>query len=451
MIAISLMDLYPAVTEMGYECEMQFTDDTAALGSFSQVYCWIAKKTTPWTVCKYNAIVSFASEFMDQVGLFFGLVLMSSPKPSISYVRITRYLVMFQLLESILRLPFYAAAYAKGSEFMKSSSSCIFEVSSDQSDTSQMITAALKGIIYEGLSIVFYAGYVWGTFMLIPVLKRGGTGDERVAGEDVLALVRRDPPKLLVLSSAFSIAPLRIASIILCLALVGMCLYNGFTNLLRMVSWCGAFGMEKTWCRWPYGILSLIDQSACIFFSLYTTSCLVFLRPDQKFPPLSIFWAYITFSSFVFLIGSIYIVSQKYPSYWLSGMRSDLWIYYTRFWFGVNLVVFMRSISIIRVAKGVGTEDERGASDLIYANLSDKGGSDENGKNVSDDDADSLSDLLGLTGPTVRSSTRLVEPAKGEWTSESPQTSSRDTSPLGTPVMQSQSVGPIPSQAVDRG
>ena len=279
--------------------------------------------------------------------------------------------------------------------------------------------------------------------MLIPVLQRGGTGDERVAGEDVLSIVRRDPPKLLVLTSAFSLAPLRIASILLCLGLIGMCVYNGFNNLLRMVMWCGQFEMENTWCRWPYGALSLVDQVVCICVSLYTTNCLVFIRPDAKFPPLSVFWAYITFSSFVFLVGAVYIVSQKYPSYWLSGMRSDVWIYYTRFWFGINLVVFMRSISIIRVARGVGSEDERAASDLIYANLSDKGAALGDGGKDSEDDADSLTDLLGISG------SKRLEPAKGEWTSQSPENSSRETSPLGTPVLPSQSVGPVQTQAVD--
>jgi hypothetical protein len=443
MLIISLVDIIPAVLQLGYECEMQFTDESAALGTFAQVYCAIAKNETPWTVCKYNAVQEFFSEFTDQIGLFFGLILMSSPKPAISYVKITRYLMIFATIESLIALPYYCLAYAQGAEFIKSSSSCIFEVSSGNSDSSQITSVSLKGIIYETLCIILYCGFIWGTYVLVPVLKRGGTGDERVAGSDVLALVRRSPPKLLVLTSAFNFAPLRIASILLCLGLVGMCVYNGFNNLLRMISWCGQFEMERVWCRWPYGILSLCDQTVCILFSLYTVHQLVFLRPDKRMPPLSIWWAYIAFSSFVFLIGAVYIISAKYPAYWLSGMRSDLWIYYTRFWFGLTLVVFTRSISIIRVAGGVGNEDDRGASDLVYANLSDRSEDNPLGLALENDsDADSLTDLLGLSGTALKS-TRLVplpQPDEPEaWKSES----SRVTSGIGTPL------GVIPSQAFD--
>jgi hypothetical protein len=439
MIGISLMDIYPAVTEMGYECEMQFTDDSAALGTFGQVYCALKSHAMPWTVCKMNAMESFFSEFTDQIALFFGLVLMSSPKPSISYVRVARYLIIFSVIESLVRLPYFSLAYVQGSEFMKASSSCIFEVSAGGSDSKHMQSEALKGIIYELLSIIFYSGFIWGTYVLIPVLKKGGTGDERVAGSDVLSLVRVNPPKLLVLTSAFGVAPLRIASILLSLGMVGMCVYNGFNNILRMASWCGSFEMETSWCRWPYGILSAIDQLVCILIALYTIHALVFLRPDKKFPSLSLLWGYLTLSSFVFVIGAVYVILNKYPAYWFSGMRSDLWIYYTRFWFAANLVIFTRSIAVIRIAGGTGSEDERAATDLIYANLSDAKKENGLGLTMEDSDNDSLTDLLGMSGTVLRT-TKRVSPVEPE---QDDVTSSRETSRLGTPLV------PLEAQAVD--
>ena len=451
MILISLMDIYPAVTQMGYECEMNFMDSSAALGTFSQVYCFFKEKTTPWTVCKMDAQHTFYAEFVDQLALFFGLVLLSAPKPSISYVRVTRYLIMFSTVESIVNLCYYSMAYSQGSEFMKRSSSCVFEVTSGGNDDAAMVAEALIRIIYECLCLTFYSAFIWGSYVLVPVLKRGGTGDERVAGTDVLALVKRDPPKLLVMTSAFGVTALRIATILLTLALVAMGSYNGFNNLVRMIYWCGDFKMEQTWCRWPYGVVSIIDQGVCIALSLYTCQSLVYLRSDKKFPSLLWVWTFFAATSIALMGASTYIVTRKYPSYWFSGMRSDLWIYYVRFWLCALILVFLRSISIIRVAGGTGSEDPRTAADLVYKNLSNTNELDSLGLTGESDDVDSLDGLLGFRGPKGgNESSGQANPAAGDmWTNESAETSSRETSAIATPLASSQSVRAAPVQAVD--
>jgi hypothetical protein len=446
MFFITLIDIYPAVTEMGYECEMYSTDSASALGTFSQLYCWIKDKTTPWSACKFNAMQVFYSELLDQLALFFGLVLLSSPKPSVSYVKITRYLVMFSTMESLVRLVYFILAKVKGKDMFVSVNACVFEATAGVSELSKSDESEINGgLLYESLSILFYGAFVWGSFILVPVLNRGGTGDERVAGSDVLAIVKRDPPKILVVTSGFGIAPLRKTCIVLTLALVGMGGYNVFNNLTRMIYWCGTFEMERTWCRWPYGVISLVDQIACICLSLYTCHALVFLRGDKRFPALARFWFLMALSSGLFIIAANYVVIQKYPSYWFSGMRSDVWVYYSRLWLSLVLLVFVRSIAVIRIAGGVGWEDERAASDLIYANLSDKS---EGLLNPGvDDDKDSLSGLLGLSGSALFVS-RKIEAAQGDDVEEE-FLSSRETSPLGTPVVENESVRAIPAQAFD--
>jgi hypothetical protein len=315
-----------------------------------------------------------------------------------------------------------------------------------------MISEALLRIIYECLSLTFYSAFVWGSYVLVPVLKKGGTGDERVAGTDVLSLVKRDPPKLLLMTSAFGATSLRIATILLTLALVGMGSYNGFNNLVRMFSWCSDFTMEHTWCRWPYGILAIIDQGACIALSLYTCQSLVYLRSDKKFPSLTWIWAFFAATSFGLMGASTYIVIRNYPAYWFSGMRSDLWIYYVRFWLCALILVLLRSISIIRIAGGTGSEDPRTAADLVYKNLSHTNESNSLGLTGESEDADSLDGLLGFRAKAKgdnRNGGQLAAAGGDMWTTESAEISSRETSAIATPVGASQSVRAAPVQAVD--
>lgn len=456
MIVISLMDIYPAVTESGYECEMGFAGASSTLGTFSQFVCWVTDVSVPWRVCKLNAVQSFFSEFFDQVSLFFGLVLLSSPKPSITYVKACRYLITFSALESLVGLAYYGIAYAQGASFLTKSNSCPYTALQDMTAVNaDVMSHALKGIIYESLSLVFYTGFVWGTFVLVEILKRGGTGDERIAQSDVLGLIKRDPPKILVLSSAFGILPLRPASIMISLGLLGMCLFNGFNNMWRMFSWCGLFDMEANWCRWPYGVLSAVDQLVCILLCLYTIRCLMQLAPGVKLPHLASLWGYLTLSSLVFIGGALYISTEKYPAYWLSGIRSDVWVYYARFWMSAVLLVLTRSISVLRVAGGSGSEDDRNATEMIYEHLSEKKDQD------AASDADSLNDLLGLSSadivPTSAASTKRAslwnyfsggdEPASvGKSAAEM---SSRETSGVATPVVEDPSAtAPIVAQAL---
>ena len=451
MIVISMMDIYPAVAESGYECEMGYTGASSTLGTFSQVFCWVKGASVPWRVCKMNAVYMFFAEFFDQVSLFFGLVLLSSPKPSIAYVKACRYLILFSALESIVGLIYYSTAYAQGGSFLTKSSSCAIMPSTDAKAVAEDIRGeAMKLLIYESLSLVMYSGFVWGTFVLVEILKRGGTGDERIAQSDVLSLVKREPPKILVMSSAFGVMPLRPAAIFISLGLMGMCFFNGFNNMLRMISWCGNFDMEATWCRWPYGVLSAVDQLACIALCLFTVRALLQLKAGVKLPHLAGFWGYVTVSSLVFIMGSMYISVEKYPSYWMSGIRSDVWVYYSRFWMAAVLMVLTRSISVLRIAGGIGSESDRDAADLIYENLS---------ANADDatSEADSLNDLLGVAGSDLNE--QKAEPPAAQVASvwdmfsgeaekvASVGTNSRETSGVATPVV-APDTNPVPSQAL---
>ena len=439
MLCAALIDIYPSITEVGYECEMSFTDSSAALGTFSQVLCWIGYELSPWSVCRHNAMVSFYSELFDQMALFFGLVLLSSPKPSIAYVKITRYLIAFSTVESIVRLIYFSLAYAQGGSFLKESSSCIFGGSSAD-DGKQMTSEAFNQIIYECLSLMFYTAYIWGTFALVPVLKRGGTGDERVAGSDVLSIVQRNPPKLLVLTSTFGLAPLRPAALILAMGMLGMCCFNGFNNAWRMVYWCGKFEMEAAWCVWPYGIVSAVDQFVCIVACLYTTSCLITMSSGIKFSRVASLWMYVSISSAALLAGSLYIASEKYPAYWMDGMRSDVWVYYARFWMGLVLAVLAYSISIVRLAGGTGAENEVAASDLIYDRLSESKGDGETSE------TDSLADLFGDNSASMVAAAVADEPAKDF--SDYGSSNSRESSAVHTPMIPG-SVVAMSGQAVD--
>jgi hypothetical protein len=393
MMMVALIDIYPDITSAGYGCEMSFTDSRDGLGTFSQVLCWLGDSLNPWTICRHNALASFCTEFVEQIALFFGLVLTSAPKPSISYVRVTQFLFGFSLAERVVRLIYYSVALNQGVSFLKESTSCVFSSSFHDEDGAEMKEESLRNIIFILLSAVFYSAYIWGASALMKVLKKGGTGDERVAGDDILSIVRRDPPHILVMSSAFGLMPLRSAAIVISMGLAGLCFFNGFNNIYRMSNFCGTFEMESTWCIWPFGVLSTMDQALCLGICLYTTKCLLELKKETRFSSLTKWWAYLSLSSFALVISSVYIVSEHYPSYYMDGMKSDVWIYYTRFWLSLTQVAVLHSISVVRLAGGRGSEDPDIAEDLIYEKLSA-----EHGKDVVSD-TDSLADLFG-SGPS---------------------------------------------------
>lgn len=394
MFFATMLDIYPAVTQAGYECEMSFTDASDVLGPFSQVLCWVRDYMPAWEVCKASAMFVFLSEFTDQLSLFFGLILIASPKPSIKYVIATRYLTVMSAMGSVLRLVYNSSAYFNGESFLKSSSTCMFESAKEAGESDGVMVESLNNIIYEVLSIIFFSAYIWGTYALVTVLKRGGTGDEKVAGSDVLSLVRRNPPKLLVLSSFFGMGALRPASLLLSCVLLGISLFGGFSNGYRMVYWCGQFDNDSGWCVWPYGILSAVDSVLAVGICGYSVRTLLDLKSEKAMIRLTRLWAYLSVSSLVLLSIALYILAERFPSYWMDGMRGDFWIYYTRFWIAAMTAVLSNSIAIVRLAGGVGWEDEAGVRELIYSRLSqDK---QEGGEGVSE--SESLADLFGAGG-----------------------------------------------------
>ena len=407
MFFVSLFDIHPAIIQAGYECEMSFTDASDMLGSFSQVLCWTRESLPPWEVCKYSAVFAFSSEFIEQLSLFFGLILISSPKPSIKYVLATRYLMILSAISCLTRLSYSCSAFMNGESFLKSSSSCLFEGSNEVAGNTLEIASKSKyEIIFEALTLTFFCAYIWGTYALVTVLKRGGTGDEKVAGTDVLSLIKVNPPKLLVLSSFFGIAPLRPAALVLTCLLVGLTCFNGFSNIYRMMYWCGQLDIETGWCVWPYGILNSIDTLICLLVCGYTVQTLLHLKSDKNLIKLTILWSYLTVSSLGFSVMSLYILVEKFPAYWMDGMRGDFWVYYARFWISVMIAVLVNSLSIVRLAGGIGWENEAEVKELIYSNLS------EAKQDGEESETESLADLFGGGGIAREMNEDIPEPSQ---------------------------------------
>ena len=427
MWIVALFNIYPAVTEIGYECEMSFTDASNVMGTFSQLLCWFNRDLKSWVICERNSLISFWTEFSDQIALFFGLILLSSPKPSIVYVKVTRVFFILSTVESVSRFIYYSLVFAKGVQFLRASTSCAFDVAPTSEDTAKIESEALRELIYEMLNIIFYSAFIWGTFALVSVLRRGGTGDERISGEsDVLSIVKQNPPKMLVMSSAFGIISLRPGAILMSLVTLGVSVFHAFNNIYRMIYWCGDFDYEKTWCTWPFGVLTCLDQFLCIGLCLFTTYLLVLMDAKTRFSSLTKWLMYIILSSLGFLISAILIVSDHYPSYWMNGMRNDIWIYYSRFWLGATNLIITHSIAIVRLAGGRGSEHEGAARALIYANLSEE---DSEGR-FEESDTDSIADLFGAA-PVEKKKSRA--PKKVEAADEDDNISSAASSLINTP------------------
>jgi hypothetical protein len=392
-------------------------------------------------VCKLDAVYNAFSAIIEQLALFFGIVMLASPKPSITYVKMVRYLTILSSLGSFATIIFSAIAYSEGKGFMQESSSCFFDVSSREEDISDMLSLAYDVCCREALMILLYLGLIWGTFAIVPVLERGGTGDERIGDSDVLSIVKKNPPKILVLSSISGFVSLRGSALILCMVTLGLSGFNSFSNIWRISVWCGSFEMEGDWCVWPYGILSMIEQIFSVILSVYTALCLVRLGELKKLPPLSTLWICFAATCFVFTCTALVICALRYPSYWLSGMKRDFWVYYARFWISLTLFFLIRSIKLLRLAGGVGWEDESAARELIYENLSEE--KDTDVKSIGDS---SLNDLLGVSASIApRQVSYQIEPVSDD-------SSSNESSGIHTPtttVVMGGSVAALPSQAVE--
>lgn len=394
LLVASIFEVIPSIAEVGYRCEMYFAGSSGQLSSFSQVLCWLSDSIKPWEICRFNSLLLFSSEFVDELALFFGLVLISSPKPHIPYVLLTRYLIMFSTIESLTRLVYRSLVYWGGNNFLSSAGTCaISHVASDEMVQSE----SLREIIFEIICLLLYTAYIWGTFVLVPILRRGGTGDEKVADSDVLALIRVSPPKLLVIASGFGFGPLRTITLLLSCVLFGISSFSLFGNIYRMTYWCGYFPHDSSWCIWPYGITSLVDQGLCLGGSIMTIIVVLQLSSDRLLGFLKIFWSLVSVLTLGFLGWSLYIVSEHYPAYWFDGMKEDVWSLYVKFWISLILVVFISSMSVVRIAGGTGAENETDAWSIIHENLSEEV-IDEHG-----DDNDPLSDLLGMRDPLEES------------------------------------------------
>ena len=386
LIISSIFEVIPSIAEVGYRCEMYFAGSSGQLGSFSQLLCWLRDTVTPWEICRYNSLLLFASEFADELVLFFGLVLISSPKPHIPYVQLTRYLIIFSTIESTIRLTYRCLAYWGGNEFLTSAGTCpVSHVATDEMVQSE----SLREIIFEVICLILYSAYIWGTIVLVPILRRGGTGDEKVATSDVLSLISVSPPKLLVVSSGFGFGSLRTISLLLSCVMFAVSSFTLFGNIYRMSYWCGNFAHDSSWCIWPYGVLSLADQGLCLAGSILSIVVILQLTSDRLLGTLKFFWGIVSMIILGFLGWSLYIVSEHYPAYWFDGMKEDVWSLYVRFWISLMLIVFVSSISVVRIAGGTGAENECDAWALIHENLSEE----VVDKKVNDDDP--LADLLG--------------------------------------------------------
>jgi hypothetical protein len=386
MLVVSLADIIPSISEVGYRCEISYADASQSLSSFSQVLCWIKASLNPWDVCKYSSLATFTSEFIDQIALFFGIVLISSPKPHIPYVKITRYLIFLSATESLVRLVYHALVYFGGNDFVSSTNSCaILQGYEDTSDDQYFKFDSIREMVYESLSLMFYSAYIYGTYALVTILKRGGTGDEKVIEEDVLSLVKVSPPKIVVLSSAFGITSLRIGIIALCCLLFGTSTLSLSRLVYRLIYTCGNFDTDSTWCIWPYGVMATIDEGAVVITCIITIVTYLNLKNRTLLWMLKFSWGFFVASSLGFLGMALMIITNNYPSYWMDNMKSDLWTYYIRFWISLVLVVLTFSVQVVRLAGGVGWENEKMASKLVIENLSEE---------VVENPRDSIDDLL---------------------------------------------------------
>lgn len=386
LLVSSIVEVIPAIAEVGYRCELYFAGSSGELSSFSQSLCWLKESLTPWQICRYNSLLLFASEFVDELALFFGLVLISSPKPHIPYVVLTRYVIIFSIVESLTRLVYRCLAYWGGNNFLNAAGSCpISHVASDDMVQSE----SLREIIFECICLVLYMAYIWGTFVLVPILRRGGTGDEKVADSDVLSLIRTSPPKLLVVSSGFGFGSLRTIGLILSCVMFAVSSFSLFGNIYRMSNWCGLYSHDSSWCIWPYGVLSLVEQGLCVGGSVLTIVVILQLSSDRMLTFLKILWGLVSLITLSFLGWSLYIVSEHYPAYWFDNMKEDVWSLFVKFWISITLVVLVSSIGVLRIAGGTGAESPSDTWAIIHENLS------EEVVDKMNDDDDPLADLLG--------------------------------------------------------
>jgi hypothetical protein len=173
------------------------------------------------------------------------------------------------------------------------------------------------------------------------------------------------------------------------MGLAGMTLFNAFNNVYRMIYYCGNFDVEADWCRWPYGSLAAVEQVLCFGLCLYTTISLINLNPETRFSIINRFWAFLAFSSLLQMFSSLYIISERFPSYWMAGMRSDIWSSYAKFWLCVIMVILIHSIAVLRLAGGTGAEAEHLARELIYSNLA------HDKQDGAESEAESLANLFG--------------------------------------------------------
>jgi hypothetical protein len=411
MLFMSFVNFFPAVFEAGYECDMSYSNSATSIGAFSQVFCWMDETIRVWRVCKLSAGVTFANELLNQVSLLFGLLLISSPKPSVGYVKAVRYLTMLSFFEALVKFAYHLCVVIDGAAFIRSSVSCVTGL--EVLAAPDYVSDSTKDMAFSIFGIACYTAFIWGTYALVDVLQKGGTGDEKVAEDDVLALVKTSPTKLLVLSSAFGFAGLRPGVLILCCVTLGMSFFHAFNNIYRMTNWCGQMAFENHWCIWPFGSVTAADQLLCGVISLVSIQALVSMRSNTELKLVKYFWFMFSLTSFGGMLWSFYIILDKYPSFWMNGMRTDFWLYYGRFWIAILIGIFMHSISVIRVAGGVGWESESDAKEIIYSKL--------NEDVVGDRKINSLSDLLGMDIP-------IQEDAKVEGVMRS-----RESSSAGTP------------------
>lgn len=319
-----------------------------------------------------------------------------------------------EFFEALVKFAYHLCVVIDGAAFIRSSVSCVTGL--EVLAAPDYVSDSTKDMAFSIFGIACYTAFIWGTYALVDVLQKGGTGDEKVAEDDVLALVKTSPTKLLVLSSAFGFASLRPGVLILCCVTLGMSFFHAFNNIYRMTNWCGQMAFENHWCIWPFGSVTAADQLLCGVISLVSIQALVSMRSNTELKLVKYFWFMFSLTSFGGMLWSFYIILDKYPSFWMNGMRTDFWLYYGRFWIAILIGIFMHSISVIRVAGGVGWESEADAKEIIYSKL--------NEDLIADKKRNSLSDLLGMDIP-------IQEDAKMEGIESVMR--SRESSSAGTP------------------
>jgi len=278
--------------------------------------------------------------------------------------------------------------YWGGDDFVSKSNSCSVIAGYKGSDDAYFRSDSVQEMVYESISLIFYSAYIYGTYALVTILERGGTGDEKVIEDDVLALVKTSPPKVLVLSSTFGIVSLRLGILALCCILFGTSSLSVSRLTYRLIYTCGKFENDSSWCIWPYGIMSLIDEAAIAVTCIVTIIVILNLKSDKMISLLKFSWIYFVITSIGLMGTSLFVISENYPSYWMDNMKGDFWTYYIRFWITLTLVVLVFSIQVLRLAGGVGWETESGAKAILNENLSEEIIDSEKRR-------DSLDDLLG--------------------------------------------------------